>query len=302
MTERICLAVAHSRYLPSVVDGRLASRHESEQLISRDLVARFICPTRPIETVGTLSPFLCLSLSLSLSPPSYRVNDSLWFGPRDLDQYGDEKMPFHWLSFDFPELRRTRKGKETFPLNVPHLVAAPNNNCDIITRRVTLTSSSSSSLVVAVNAVKMPARLSKLSFDGPCIDFVHPWTESCISATAGLGLHSLQESLRIYTTVYIVRAIASKQSSLSLFLFVFPFRQDDLNSSHWRRMSGGVFFYRRSLFAGALTLSVHLHSACTAWPTHPRVRSVRMHRKFRDECTDAVHLHPTRKETCSRKV
>ncbi|XP_071554874.1 transmembrane protein 135 isoform X1 [Temnothorax nylanderi] len=62
----------------------------------------------------------------------------------------------------------------------------------------------------------MPARLSKFSSDVPCMDYVHPWTDSCISATAGLGLHSLQESLRIYTTVYIIaflmrRKVPSKE-------------------------------------------------------------------------------------------
>ncbi|KYM99817.1 hypothetical protein ALC62_09435 [Cyphomyrmex costatus] len=50
----------------------------------------------------------------------------------------------------------------------------------------------------------MPARLSKFSFEVPCRDYVHPWTKSCVSATTGLGLHCLQESLRIYTTVYII--------------------------------------------------------------------------------------------------
>lgn len=50
----------------------------------------------------------------------------------------------------------------------------------------------------------MPARLSKFSFDAPCMDYAHPWTDSCVSATTGLGLHSLQESFRIYATVYII--------------------------------------------------------------------------------------------------
>ncbi|XP_046485269.1 transmembrane protein 135 isoform X1 [Neodiprion pinetum] len=50
----------------------------------------------------------------------------------------------------------------------------------------------------------MPPRLSKFSISATCIDYVHPWTNSCVSATAGLGLHALQESLRIYTTVYLV--------------------------------------------------------------------------------------------------
>lgn len=76
----------------------------------------------------------------------------------------------------------------------------------------------------------MPAQLSKFSFEAACMDYAHPWTSSCASANVGLGLHSLQESLRIYTTVYIVRfhdAIASTHPpSLPLFplpLFFYPF-------------------------------------------------------------------------------
>jgi len=37
-----------------------------------------------------------------------------------------------------------------------------------------------------------------------CIEYVHPWTESCSSATTGLGVHALQGSFRIYVTVYMV--------------------------------------------------------------------------------------------------
>jgi hypothetical protein len=37
-----------------------------------------------------------------------------------------------------------------------------------------------------------------------CIQYVHPWTESCSSATTMLGVHALQESFRIYVTVYMV--------------------------------------------------------------------------------------------------
>lgn len=37
-----------------------------------------------------------------------------------------------------------------------------------------------------------------------CIDYVHPWTESCTIATAGLLLQSAQESFRIYAAVYTV--------------------------------------------------------------------------------------------------
>lgn len=51
----------------------------------------------------------------------------------------------------------------------------------------------------------MPSRLSKFMIDtNSCKDFTHPWTDSCMSAQVGLGLHALQESLRIYSTVYLV--------------------------------------------------------------------------------------------------
>ncbi|XP_034191318.2 transmembrane protein 135 isoform X1 [Osmia lignaria lignaria] len=49
----------------------------------------------------------------------------------------------------------------------------------------------------------MPSQLSKFA-DISCKEFSHPWIDSCINATAGLGLHTLQECLRIYSTVYIV--------------------------------------------------------------------------------------------------
>lgn len=51
----------------------------------------------------------------------------------------------------------------------------------------------------------MPAQLSKFYINSTCQEVVHPWTNSCISATAGLGLHSIQECLKIYSTVYFVR-------------------------------------------------------------------------------------------------
>lgn len=50
----------------------------------------------------------------------------------------------------------------------------------------------------------MPAKLSKFNITASCKDYVHPWKDSCVSATAGLGLHAVQESFRIYTTVYFV--------------------------------------------------------------------------------------------------
>ena len=38
-----------------------------------------------------------------------------------------------------------------------------------------------------------------------CIEYVHPWTDSCWNATAGLLVQSSLESFRIYTVVYVVR-------------------------------------------------------------------------------------------------
>ncbi|EFN87751.1 transmembrane protein 135 [Harpegnathos saltator] len=50
----------------------------------------------------------------------------------------------------------------------------------------------------------MPVRLSKFAIDGTCADFSHPWTSSCISSNAGIGLDALEESLRIYVTLYLL--------------------------------------------------------------------------------------------------
>nr|CAI5843961.1 unnamed protein product [Callosobruchus analis] len=37
-----------------------------------------------------------------------------------------------------------------------------------------------------------------------CVDYVHPWTDSCLQAICGLYLYCMLESLRIYGTVYMV--------------------------------------------------------------------------------------------------
>ena len=50
----------------------------------------------------------------------------------------------------------------------------------------------------------MPARLSKFAIPTSCKEYAHPWSDSCISTTAGLGLHAVQDSLRIYCTLYFV--------------------------------------------------------------------------------------------------
>ncbi|XP_012276343.1 transmembrane protein 135 [Orussus abietinus] len=50
----------------------------------------------------------------------------------------------------------------------------------------------------------MPPRLSKFAVPCSCKEYVHPWVDSCISAATGLGLHTFQESLRLYSTVYLI--------------------------------------------------------------------------------------------------
>lgn len=40
-----------------------------------------------------------------------------------------------------------------------------------------------------------------------CAEYVHPWTESCSTAITGIGIHALQESFRIYVTVYMVSGV-----------------------------------------------------------------------------------------------
>lgn len=47
--------------------------------------------------------------------------------------------------------------------------------------------------------------LSKLTpIEISCQSYVHPWTDSCVEATAGLFLYALFDSFRIYATVYLV--------------------------------------------------------------------------------------------------
>ncbi|XP_069691994.1 transmembrane protein 135-like [Periplaneta americana] len=40
-----------------------------------------------------------------------------------------------------------------------------------------------------------------------CVEYVHPWTESCSIAATGLGIHAIQESFRVYVTVYMLALI-----------------------------------------------------------------------------------------------
>ncbi|XP_043669807.1 transmembrane protein 135-like [Vespula pensylvanica] len=56
----------------------------------------------------------------------------------------------------------------------------------------------------------MPANLSKF-IKTSCKEYTHWWTNSCISASMGLGLDCLQESLKIYSTVYIVTLLMKRK-------------------------------------------------------------------------------------------
>lgn len=55
----------------------------------------------------------------------------------------------------------------------------------------------------------MPQTFSKIipvtsSIRTSCVDYVHPWTDSCLQAICGLYLYCMFDSLRVYGTVYVV--------------------------------------------------------------------------------------------------
>ncbi|OXU22353.1 hypothetical protein TSAR_004127 [Trichomalopsis sarcophagae] len=56
----------------------------------------------------------------------------------------------------------------------------------------------------------MPAQLSKFAIRASCKEYAHPWSDSCISTTAGLGLQAVQDCLRIYSTLYFVNYASDK--------------------------------------------------------------------------------------------
>ncbi|XP_059613346.1 transmembrane protein 135-like [Phlebotomus argentipes] len=50
--------------------------------------------------------------------------------------------------------------------------------------------------------------MSKLAgIPSTCIEYMHPWTDHCVNATAGLLLQSCKESLRIYSAVYLLSLV-----------------------------------------------------------------------------------------------
>lgn len=62
-----------------------------------------------------------------------------------------------------------------------------------------------------------------------CTQYVHPWTDSCSSATTVLGVHALQESFRIYVTVYMV------STDLLVLMFAYLiYVVLNINTSRWR--------------------------------------------------------------------
>lgn len=69
--------------------------------------------------------------------------------------------------------------------------------------------------------------ISKLApINASCIEYVHPWTKSCMEASAGLYLYSIYDSLRIYSTVYTVRFnnnITTKTIIMNYFLTILKF-------------------------------------------------------------------------------
>ncbi|XP_035731258.1 transmembrane protein 135-like [Vespa mandarinia] len=56
----------------------------------------------------------------------------------------------------------------------------------------------------------MPANFSKF-IKTSCKECTHWWTNSCISASMGLGLDCLQESLKIYSIVYIITLLMKRK-------------------------------------------------------------------------------------------
>lgn len=66
----------------------------------------------------------------------------------------------------------------------------------------------------------MCAVQSKLTpISASCIEYVHPWTEHCSVATAGLLLQAAQESFRIYSAVYTVSEGCPVATLLLFFFF-----------------------------------------------------------------------------------
>lgn len=53
------------------------------------------------------------------------------------------------------------------------------------------------------------------TIDTSCYEYMHPWVASCSDASAGVLIHSIQASFRIYVTTYMVKLI------ICLYIFIF---------------------------------------------------------------------------------
>lgn len=52
-----------------------------------------------------------------------------------------------------------------------------------------------------------------------CIEYVHPWVDSCVNGSAGLLVVSALDSFRIYSAVYIVsNFLFNKSNKVKRFL------------------------------------------------------------------------------------
>lgn len=45
------------------------------------------------------------------------------------------------------------------------------------------------------------------TIDTSCHEFMHPWVASCSDANAGVLIHSIRASFRIYVTTYMVTTL-----------------------------------------------------------------------------------------------
>lgn len=72
-----------------------------------------------------------------------------------------------------------------------------------------------------------------------CIEYVHPWTDSCVNATAGLLVVSALDSFRLYTIVYVVSLTYDRQLkhflTNSLFSFHCSCEEEFLRRKTWAK-------------------------------------------------------------------
>lgn len=59
-------------------------------------------------------------------------------------------------------------------------------------------------------AAEMGNQSKLLTVPTTCIEYVHPWTDSCINANAGVVYVATLDSFKIYTAVYVVIVITNQ--------------------------------------------------------------------------------------------